>query len=61
MNQKILVQIKDVYGKETIYPICETAKRLASLAGTKTFTKNALRVITELGYVIDVKPQTLGA
>lgn len=57
----ITVQIKNVYGNETIYPVCEKARLFAALAGTKTLTLVAIAQIKLLGYAITVKqqPQTL--
>ena len=55
----VTVEIRNVYGNETIYPICEQAKLLAKLAGTKTITKDAVRVIKDLGYSITVKNREL--
>ena len=52
---RILVQIKNVYGNETIYPICDTAKNLARLAGTKTLTRESIAIIKTLGYQIEVQ------
>jgi hypothetical protein len=50
----ITVEIKSVYGNRSVYPACDTSKLLANLAGTKTFTKNALDTIRALGYSITV-------
>lgn len=55
----IKVKIKNVYGNETIYPECETAKTLARLAGTTTLTRKAIELIKALGYTVEVKAQTL--
>ena len=55
MNQTILVRIKDVYGTQTVYPVCELACGLAALAGTKTLTPAALKIIRSLGYQIAVE------
>lgn len=57
---KILIDLKDVYGKRVAYPVCDTAKRFAKLIGTKTLTAEALRTIAELGYDIECKQQFLG-
>jgi hypothetical protein len=56
---EITVEIKTVYGNKFIYPICDKAKNLAALAGTKTLTDNSINVIKKLGYEIKIKPQTL--
>ena len=49
MSQSILVDVRDVYGRETIYPACPTAELLAQLAGTRTLTRAALATIRALG------------
>lgn len=54
---KITVQIKNVWGNKTIYPVCETALFFAKLAGTKTLTPDAVRVIKNQGYQIEVAPE----
>lgn len=46
----IQVCIKSVYGNDTIYSVCETAKGIAALAGTKTLTENSLRIIRSMGF-----------
>ena len=58
-NMKITIEIKGVYGLETIYPACDTAKLFARLAGTKTITRHALETIKLLGYEIEVKQKTI--
>ena len=55
----ITVEIKHVYGSETIYPACDKSRLLARLSGHKTLTRRALEMIKALGYQIDVKPQTI--
>lgn len=54
----ITVQIRQVYGNEAIYPICEKAKLFAAIAGTKTLTLQAIAQIKLLGYEITVQPVT---
>jgi hypothetical protein len=49
----ITVEIRDVYGKPTVYPICGTAKTFASIAGTTTLTYPTLVRINSLGYQIN--------
>ena len=51
---KIEVIIKNTYGNELIYPVCETAKKLVELAGAKTFTDNSIRLCKALGYELSI-------
>ena len=50
----IKVQIKSVYGTETVYPACPDAVTFAGIAGTRTLTADTLRRIAALGYTIEV-------
>lgn len=52
---QLTIEVRHVYGVPTIYPACPTASLLARLAGTKTITADALRIIRELGYSVQVK------
>ena len=56
---KITVEVKEVYGNKTVYPVCETAKSFAALARTKTLTFDAIQIIKSMGYEIEQKVQTL--
>ena len=49
----IQVKVKQVYGKETIYPICNKAILFAKMVGQKTLTRDNLKVIKDLGYTIE--------
>ena len=59
MEKQITVQIKSVYGKQTIYPVCENAIRFAKLTGNKTLSQENIATIKGLGYTIAVQQQTL--
>lgn len=50
----IQVEIRNVYGEEKIYPICEKAKLFAQLAGQKTLMQRDIAIIKQLGYTIEV-------
>lgn len=50
----IQIQIRNVYGNDTVYPICAHAKFLAAMAGTKTLTMDKLQMIKANGYNIEV-------
>ncbi len=54
---QITVRIANNYGARTVYPVCEVARKLAELIGTKTFTDRALAQIKELGYTVTVQQQ----
>lgn len=51
---EILVQIRQVYGAETVYPACPLAAGFARIAGTKTLTAETLRTIRGMGVAITV-------
>lgn len=54
-NQKVLVEVRDVYGNRRIYPANETAKLFTDIAGTRTLDPHVVRLIRKLGYEIEVK------
>ena len=55
----ISVRIKSVYGADVIYPVCDTAKAFAAIAGTKTLTRHALEIIQGMGYAVEIEAPTL--
>ena len=55
----ITVKIKNVFGTDKIYPVCDKAKTFARLTETKTLTSYAINNIKALGYTIEVQAQTL--
>jgi len=50
----ITVSIKNVYGNEMIYPVCDRSKLFVDLIGKKTFSKRDIELIKKLGYTISV-------
>ncbi len=56
---KIIISIKSVYGKECIYPACETSLLLSKLIGAKTFQPRHIELLKELGYILEVATPTL--
>ena len=48
------VKIKNVYGNEMIYPVCEDSKVFANLTNSKTLTEQSRRLIKSLGYKFEV-------
>ncbi len=55
----ITVRITNNFGNRAVYPVCDTAQKLAELIGTKTFTDRAISQIKALGYSIEVEAQSL--
>ena len=55
---RIIVEVKNVYGNQVVYPICSAAVWFARIAGTKTLTLDTLNCIKALGYTVEVKQPT---
>jgi len=55
----ITVRITNNFGNRAVYPVCDTARKLADLIGTKTFTDRAIAQIRDLGYTVSVQQPTL--
>ena len=51
----IEVEVKNIYGKETFYPLCDKAILLTRLTGNKTLTIDSLKTIRSLGYEVAVQ------
>ena len=49
MNREIILEKRNVYGNDLIYPSCHIANALIKLKDKKTFTKNDLEVFKSLG------------
>ena len=56
---RVFVTIKNVYGREMIYPACPVTEIIASIAKTKTLSDNDIGAMRKLGYDITVKAATL--
>jgi hypothetical protein len=55
-NMQVLVQLRTVYGVDTVYPVCDNAKAFASIARTKTLTLDTLGQVKALGFEIINQP-----
>jgi hypothetical protein len=53
MENTLKLIVKDVYGKELVYPDCYTSELLATLKGTKTFNDRDLSIFALMGYKIE--------
>ena len=57
--KEIILEVKNVYGNELIYPSCHIANALIKLKDKKTFNKNDLDVFKSLGMNITWKARTI--
>jgi hypothetical protein len=55
----VTVKIKNVYGNELIYPVCDKACLFADIAGTKTLSRTVVAQIKRLGYSITIEQRSL--
>ena len=56
---KVFVIVRNIYGREMVYPACPVTEIIASIAKTKTLSDNDLSAIRKLGYEIKVVERTL--
>jgi len=59
VNNLLLVTIKNVYGKEMIYPANNVAQIFADIARQTTLSRETLKHAQSLGYKIDVVQKEL--
>ena len=59
-DNSVLVEIRQVYGIERIYPVNNTAKLFLRIGNyRKTFDRSEIGTIKELGFNVEVKGQEL--
>lgn len=56
---EITVSVKNNFGTEQVYPVCERAQTFARIACTKTLTRDTLALVKKLGYSIKVEQPEL--
>ena len=59
MSTSLIVEKKNVYGVERVYPICNKAKILTALTGNKTLLDVDIKLIKQLGYTLTTKREEL--
>lgn len=55
----VQVVVRETYGVERIYPVCEIANIFTRLTRQKTFSHENIALIKQLGYAVVVVPQTV--
>ena len=53
------IEVKEVYGNKTIYPVNEQARLLARIAGTKTLTAATVLLAKDLGFHFEIIQPTI--
>ena len=59
METALIVEKKNVFGVERVYPICNKAKILTALTGNKTLLDVDIKLIKQLGYTLTTKREEL--
>ena len=55
----LIVEKKNVYGIERVYPVCKKAKLFAKISGNKTLLDEDRKLIAELGYTFSTKAEEI--
>ena len=55
MQTELIIEKKNVYGNELIYPRCETSEKFACLLNVKTFNIQTIVIIKSLGFTFKHK------
>ena len=59
LMHNLIVEKKNVYGVERVYPVCNKAKILTALTGNKTLLDVDIKLIKQLGYTLTTKREEL--
>jgi len=59
MNNKLTVKIKNVYGVDRIYPVCDKAQLFARISGNKTLLPVDIELIKKLGYNLTTESEAV--
>ena len=59
MSTSLIVEKKNVYGVERVYPVCNKAKILTALTGNKTLLDVDIKLIKQLGYTLTTKREEI--
>jgi len=59
MENKIVIDERNVYGQKLYYPANPTAEYLATIADTETLTLRTLRVAKKMGFIVEMLQQDI--
>ena len=60
LTRELTVRKAVVFGKPTIYPVCDRAKLFAELVGTITLRAKDLEIIKKLGFLLELEKDEEG-
>jgi len=55
----LIVEKKNVYGVERVYPVCTKSHILARISGNKTLLPEVIEEIKKLGYKLSTKQEEI--
>ncbi len=55
----LIVEKKNVYGIERVYPVCNKAKLFARISGNKTLLPEDIELIKKLGYNLTTESEKI--
>ena len=58
-KMQLIVEVKNIYGVERIYAVCNNSKLITKLKQSKTLNKEDISILRELGYTIETKQPTI--
>ena len=53
-GKQIVILAKEVYGRQMLYPACDTSRLFAAIADRATLSETNIRRIRQLGYEVTV-------
>ena len=59
METALIVEKKNVYGVERVYPVCSKAKLFARISGNKTLLPEDIELIKKLGYNLTTESEKI--
>ena len=59
MSTNLIVEKKNVYGVERVYPVCNKAKLFAAISGNKTLLPEVIEQIKKLGYNLTTESEKI--
>jgi hypothetical protein len=59
METTLIVEKKNVYGVERVYPVCKKSKLFALISGNKTLLPEVIESVKALGYNLTTKQEEI--